>query len=76
MISEKEVQEILQNHYDELAEYCQALSREYIETLDGDVRIEYNHLYPFLYETISTKKRIELFNKLNIKYSSKKGLYF
>ena len=76
MVSEKEVEEILQNHYAELEEYCQALSREYIETLDGDVRIEYNHLYPFLYETISIKKRIELFNKLNIKYSVKKGLYF
>ena len=76
MISEKEVEEILKNHYGELAEYCEALSREYLQTLDGDVRIEYNHLYPFLYESVSLQKRVELFNKLNIKYRSEKGLYF
>ena len=76
MVSEKEVNEILKNHYTELAEYCEALSREYLQTLDGDVRIEYNHLYPFLYESVSIQKRVELFNKLKIKYMSSKGLYF
>ena len=76
MVSEKEVDEIFKNHYGELEEYCEALSREYLQTLDGDVRIEYNHLYPFLYESVSLQKRVELFNKLNIKYRSEKGLYF
>ena len=76
MVSENDIAEILKNHYDELEEYCRALSREYLQTLDGDVRIEYNHLYPFLHESLPLTKQVELFNKLNIKYTSLKGLYF
>jgi hypothetical protein len=76
MVSENQIQEILENHYTELEEYCKSLAREYLHHLDSDIRVEYNHLYPFLYESISMKKRVELFNKLTIKYTSEKGLYF
>jgi hypothetical protein len=75
MITERDVEKIMNLHFLELEEYCKALVREYDATLDGDIRIEYNHLYPFLYSPLSDNKKAKLFNKLNIKFG-KKGLYF
>lgn len=68
MISEDDVDTILNQHYKVLDEYCYFLGQKYNETLEGYYRIKFNDLSSFLHSPVSNKKKVELFNKLNIKF--------
>jgi hypothetical protein len=58
----EQIDEYLSYNRDILINYCKDLSEKYNKTLSGNCRIEYNLLYPLLFDNLEPAIKIKFFS--------------